>query len=90
MGLLSGQLTQEDSISHVDRDSSLKIRQRERGPPITTVGRSQYREQSLVLIDCQQLSITERPALWREIPTNYFDLSQEWFRHVYTSPSKAT
>src|SRR5438105_13508622 len=81
MSLLAAVLTQGMPVAHMHRSSSLEIGQTERHSPIAPIGSSKQREERLVLIDGQQLAITERPPFGREIETDDLDFAQKWFRH---------
>jgi hypothetical protein len=44
--------------------------------------RAEQREQRLVLVDGQELSVAERPTLGREVEAHHPDLGQKRLRHL--------
>src|SRR6185369_991491 len=81
MRLLAATLAERVTGTHVHRQAASKIGQRKIYSPVPTVGRPQQREQTLVLIDGQQLPIAKRPSLGRKDETHDSDLRQKWFSH---------
>ena len=69
------EFAQDDSVANVDWHAALQVGKSEIDSPVTAIGRSQDREQCLVLVDGQQLSVAECPSLWREVPADDFDLA---------------
>ena len=65
--LLAAFLAQRVTAADVDRRAAAQVGQREIDSSIAAKGRAQQREQRLVLIDGQELAVTQRPALRREI-----------------------
>src|SRR5262249_54656730 len=51
-----------NAVARTDDGAVTQIRQRERDGPIAAVGRAKQREQGLILLDRQQLTVGERPA----------------------------
>jgi hypothetical protein len=66
-----------NAIARADDGAATQIRQRERDGPIAAVGRTQQREQGLILIDRQQLAIGERPAGRREVARKGHDFAEK-------------
>src|ERR1700733_14525978 len=66
MVLLAPVLTQRQATAHVGWRASLQIGEAESGPPVAAIGRTQPREQRLILSDRQQLSVALGPSLWRK------------------------
>ena len=65
-----------------DRCPASQIRQRKIGSAIPAVLGSQQREQSLILIDWQQLPITLRPEFWGKTKPRHHDLADKEFTHT--------
>ena len=53
----------------VDWRTPPQVGQRKVGPAVSTEGRAEQREQRLILVDRQELTIAQRPALRRETRT---------------------
>src|SRR5260370_1370693 len=73
---------QDDAVA-VDtaRDPALEVRQREGRLAVAPIGRSQEREQGLVLVDGQQLAVAKSPALGREVERHDLDFADKRFAH---------
>ena len=76
-------LPQYQPGSHVKRNPSLKVRQRECNSAIAAIGCSKQSKQRLVLIDRQQLPVAHRPAFRREVERKNANFSKEWFGHGF-------
>ena len=63
------------------RGATAQVRQRERGHAVAAEGRAQQREQSLVLVDRQDLAGTLHPILRREAEAKDLDLTQKRASH---------
>src|SRR4051794_38473998 len=81
MSLLATALTQRVAASDVDRQAALEVRQRKVRLPVAAEGRAEQREQRLVLIDRQELTVRQRPSLRREDEAHNPDLGQERLGH---------
>ena len=81
MRRLASLLAPDKALALMKRSISLEIWQREVGLAIPAVGRAQQREERLVLVDRQLLSVAERPALRGEVEAHDFDFAKEWFSH---------
>jgi hypothetical protein len=75
-------LTLGETTSHMDWHTSLEIRKRESCLAIAAVHRPKQREKGLVLVDRQELTVAERPALRGKIPTDDLNLSEKWGSHT--------
>src|SRR5690348_16609095 len=84
MGGLAALLTQYDAAANVHRHAALQVREGEVYSSVAAIGGAENGKQRLVLIDRQQLPITESPAFGRKIPTDDFYFAQKWFRHVFS------
>src|SRR5260370_40552185 len=69
----------------MDGHNPLEVGQRKIHASIAAVGGTQEREQRLVLIDRQKLSVAKRPPLRRETETHDLDLRQKRLRHQNSS-----
>src|SRR6266571_6519721 len=87
MCLFAASLTQRVAAADMDRHPALQIRQREIDAAITAISSAQQRKQRLVLVDGQQLAVTQSPALRRKVKTKDLDFGQEWFSHYRCSLS---
>src|ERR1044071_8018029 len=85
--LLASPLSQSVSAADVNRRATPQVRKREVHPTIAVKGRTQQREQRLVLVDGQQLSVAQRPTPGCKLETHKPDFTQEWLRHP-TPPSQ--
>jgi hypothetical protein len=66
----------------MDRRPSAQIRQSKIHPPVAAVSGAEKREERLVLVDGQELSVAKRPTFWREHEAHDSDFGKEWFSHV--------
>src|SRR4051812_3093753 len=82
MRLLAAALAQGVAAAHVDGHSALQVRQAEVDAAVASKGCTQQREQPLVLVDRQQLSVGQGPAFGREIERHETDFRQEGFSHL--------
>jgi hypothetical protein len=67
------------AVAKMDWDATTQVGQGKVDPSIAAIGGSKQREQRLVLVDGQQLTIAQRPAFGREIEADDLDLGQEGF-----------
>src|SRR5687768_15771926 len=87
--LTGGQCMSDFATSFAQRVSATKmiwnppsqIGQRKIRLPVPSIGCSQQREQSLVLINWQQLPVAESPTFRREVEAKDPDFGQKRFRH---------
>src|SRR5712691_1734175 len=86
--LLATPLTQGVPTTNVNRDTTSQVRQAKVDAPVAAEGRAQQTEERLVLINGQQLSVTQRPALRRKNETHDSDFRQEWFCHNFYSAGR--
>src|ERR1043165_2042462 len=66
----AGSLAQRVPAAHVDWHPATQIGEREICLPITPISRAQQGEESLILVNRQELAVAEGPSLWREVKTN--------------------
>jgi hypothetical protein len=87
MRRLSASLTKRcaDLAAGMDWRPPTQVWKRKIHPPISAVGRAEQREERLVLIDWQQLTIAHCPALWGKVETHNSDLTEEGFGHMFDS-----
>jgi hypothetical protein len=67
----------------MNRDLPLEIRKGKVNAPVSAVGRAKQTEERLVLIDGQQLPVTQRPTFGGEAKTENSDFREKWFCHVF-------
>ena len=80
--LLAAALAEGVPAADVDRRAASKVGQGEVDPAVAAERRSQQREQRLVLVDRQQLTVAQRPSLRGELEPHDPDLGQEWLGHA--------
>src|SRR4051812_29021164 len=81
VSLFAPPLAQCMAAADVNRRSPAKIRESESGLPIAAERCAQKREQRLILIDRQELSVAHGPAFRRKIKTNESDFRKKRFSH---------
>src|SRR5262249_48708765 len=79
--LLAPLLAERMPATHMDWHTPLKIGQTKVHTPITAVRRAQEREQGLVLIDRQQLTIAQSPTFRRKTEAHDADFGKKRFSH---------
>src|SRR5205807_10403902 len=67
--------------SDMNRHLPLQVRQTKIHSPVAAESRPQQTEQCLVLIDRQQLAVTQRPPFRGEAKTEDSDFRKKWFGH---------
>src|SRR4051794_6364134 len=82
VALLTATLTKRVAAADVDRRLTLQVWEREVDPTVPAERRPEQREQRLVLVDWQELTVTQGPPFRGEPEAHDPDLGQEWFRHV--------
>jgi hypothetical protein len=83
---LAGRLTEGEGTALVHGASAAQVRQSEIRLPVAAVGRTQQREQRLILVDGQKLPIAERPAFRREVERKQPDFRQKRLSHMQRPP----
>src|SRR5687767_9521638 len=83
MRLLATFFAQRMTAADMDRCATAKIGKREVDASIAAKSSAEQREQRLVLINGQQLTVTQRPTLRRENETHDSDFREKWFCHVF-------
>src|SRR4051812_7085841 len=74
-------LAKRERLAKMDRHLPPQVWQGERGLPVASVGCTEQREQRLVLIDRQKLSVAQRPAFRWEIERDNLDFGKERLGH---------
>src|SRR5438477_10744354 len=77
----TARLGQNETVSLMDGNSSLKIRQGKRGLSIAAVGGADQIEQRLVLRDRQELAFAEHPSGRSEVAREHPDFAYIRWRH---------
>jgi len=72
------------------RNAPAQVGQREVGLSIAAIGRAEQREQGLVLIDGQQLTVAHRPPLGWKVERHHPDFRQKRLRHALSSGKTAS
>jgi hypothetical protein len=78
---LAAALAERVAAADVDRGARPQVREREVHPSISPESGSEKGEQRLVLVDRQQLSVAQRPALRGELEGHHADLREERLGH---------
>ena len=81
MKFLADDLTLGEAAAHVERRAPAQVGQREVGLPVAAIHGAEEREERLVLVDRQQLPVTERPAFRRKDERHNSDFGKKWIRH---------
>src|SRR5262249_15507177 len=68
--------------AYVDRYTTSQIRKRKSRLTVSAIGRSQYREQGLILVNRKRLSIGKRPTLWGKVKGNHSEFGKKWCAHL--------
>src|SRR2546421_12181675 len=76
-------LAERMTITDVNWRHSLQVWQPKIHAPVTPKRRAQQTKQRLVLINRQELTVTQRPALRRETETEDSDFREKWFCHDF-------
>src|SRR4051794_9731382 len=82
MPLLTAALAERMARAHMHRRAALQVGKPEIDAPVAAIGGAEQREQRLVLIDRQQLSITECPPLGWETKRHDSDFREKRLGHV--------
>src|SRR5438105_9038713 len=80
-GLAAPLFSQGVTLTHVDRHVPAQVWQREVYTPIAPESRAEKREERLILVDRQELSVAHRPTFRREAEAHDSDFGKEWFSH---------
>src|SRR3954467_151180 len=70
-----------EAASEMNRHVAAQVRQRESRLAVAAKGRSEKREERLVLVDGQELPVALRPAFRGEVETHDADFGEKWFGH---------
>jgi hypothetical protein len=72
---------QTGALALVDRYAPPQVGQCKIRSAIPAVRRPEQREQGLVLVDCQELPVAQRPSGRREVESDHPDFTYKWFSH---------
>src|SRR3954451_9723786 len=90
MRLLAAALAQDVAAADMDRRPAAQVGQTEVDAPVAAEGGAEQREQRLVLVDREQLSVGQRPPLGRKHKRHHPDFREQRLGHVppFVSPAK--